>query len=238
MQLVLVALVTSLLVATLPAQSQERVDLELVLLVDVSASVNDGEFDLQTKGLAAAIESRPVIRALQSLGSGGIALCIVQWADHAHQHKSIDWVRLRSETDAIRLAARVSRMQRVIDGGHTALGDALAFGLRELQSNQFAGVRRVIDLSGDGRSNDGRSLYQTRRQVIAAGVTINGLAILNELPLLTSYFRDQLIGGDGAFVETARDYGDFAHAMSRKLEREIRAVPLTELSSPYRTARN
>ena len=116
--------------------------------------------------------------------------------------------------------------------GHTALGDALAFALQQLETNRFSGVRRVIDLSGDGRSNDGRSLYSTRLAVLEHGITINGLAILNELPLLAGYFRDRLIGGSGAFVETAQDYTDFAAAMSRKLERELTAAPLAFNQGP------
>ena len=123
-------------------------------------------------------------------------------------------------------------MPRNIDGGHTAIGDALAFGLQQIRSNRYAGARRVIDLSGDGRHNDGRSLRRAREDVLQHGITINGLAILNELPLLASYFRDQLIGGAGAFVMTAPDYSDFARAMSLKLEREIRSAPVANNSLP------
>ena len=208
------------------AQNTQPVDLELVLLVDVSASVNDLEYDLQAQGLAKAVRSERVVRAIHSVARKGIAVCVVQWADHAHQVKSVDWIVLRSADDARQLASRIAAMPRQIHGGHTALGDALAFGLNELQTNAYLGARRVIDLSGDGRSNDGRSLYETRKYVITRGVTINGLAILNELPLLADYFRKQLIGGEGAFVETASDYEDFTHAMSRKLEREILSTPL------------
>jgi hypothetical protein len=211
------------------------VNLELVLLLDVSASVNDKEFRLQAGGLAAAFESARVLSAIRSMPPGGLAVCIVQWADHAHQQISVDWTVLRTEADALRLAGEVRLMARRIDGGHTALGDALAFGLNEIRTNRYTGLRRVIDLSGDGRSNDGRSLLRTRGEVLKHGITINGLAILNELPLLAGYFRDQLIGGEGAFVETAQDYSDFARAMSRKLEREIRSVPLAGKAIPNRT---
>jgi hypothetical protein len=90
------------------------------------------------------------------------------------------------------------------------------------------GLRRVIDVSGDGRANDGLPLRAVREEVIERGVTINGLAILNELPLLDRYFRDRLIGGDGAFVMIAHDYTDFAQAMAVKLVREIRAAPVAK----------
>ena len=95
-----------------------------------------------------------------------------------------------------------------------------------------AGLRRVIDVSGDGRANDGLPLRAVREEVIEHGVTINGLAILNELPLLDRYFRERLIGGEGAFVMVAQDYADFAQAMAVKLVREIRAVPLSENVTP------
>jgi hypothetical protein len=90
----------------------------------------------------------------------------------------------------------------------------------------------VIDLSGDGRTNDGRPLRPIREEVIEHGITINGLAILNELPLLDDYFRDHLIGGEGAFFMVAQDYTDFAQAMIHKLVREIRSVPLSENEMP------
>jgi hypothetical protein len=225
----LLALVT----LSLPAQTQggQAVDLELALLVDVSASVNDEEFRLQAGGLAMALQSPAVLDAIRASVNRGIAVSVIQWADGANQRISVEWTLLRSEADALSLAARVASMPRLIHGGHTALGSALAFALQELESNPFEGSRRVIDASGDGRANDGLPLRVTREEVIKHGVTINGLAIVNELPLLDRYFRDHLIGGAGAFFMVAHDYTDFAQAMALKLAREIRAVPLTENSA-------
>ena len=216
-------------------QGRQSINLELALLVDVSASVNDEEFRLQSKGLAAAFRSPRVLTALGAMARGGMAVCVVQWADHEHQHLSVEWTVLERDTDVLHFAERIESMPRDIDGGHTAIGDALAFGLNEIRSNRYAGARRVIDLSGDGRYNDGRSLRSAREDVLKHGITINGLAILNELPLLASYFRDQLIGGPGAFVITAQDYSDFAHAMSLKLDREIRSAPVANNSLPDAT---
>ncbi len=225
---ILLALTCMVLAAPERAQSAQVVNLELVLLVDVSASVNDDEYRLQTRGLATAFRSASVLNAIRAMTPRGIAVCLVQWADHEHQYKSIDWVLLRNEDDAYRLAGDLSSMQRRIRSGHTALGNALLFALNELQTNQFEGLRRVIDLSGDGRKNDGMSLRAAREEVLGHRVTINGLAILNELPLLGKYFKRQLIGGEASFVLTAKDYSDFASAMSEKLEREIRSAPLTK----------
>ena len=212
--------------APVSAQTRQAVSLELALLVDVSASVNDHEYSLQTAGLAKALRSPRVLRAIETIAPGGVAVCLVQWANQHNQKRVVDWTLLRTAADSLQLADRVQGTARQIHGGHTAVGDALAFALKEIETNRFEGLRRVIDLSGDGRSNDGRSLFATRRDVVARGVIINGLAILNELPLLASYFRDQLIGGTGAFVETALDYEDFAPAMARKLERELLLAPL------------
>ena len=117
-------------------------------------------------------------------------------------------------------------MPRYIRGGHTAIGDALAFALIQLNTNAYVGLHRAIDLSGDGRSNDGRALAPARSDVLDQGITINGLAILNELPLLEGYFQSQLIGGNNAFVMSATDYRDFARAIREKLEREIRSAPI------------
>ncbi|MEM7425455.1 MAG: DUF1194 domain-containing protein [Pseudomonadota bacterium] len=225
-------------IASVLAQAQQPVSLELVLLVDVSASVEEDEFRLQREGLAAAFASADVRRAIRQNARGGTAVAVVQWGDHKHQHKAIDWVVLRSDEDALAVASRIAEMPRLIEGGHTAIGDALIYGLKELDSNSFEGLRRAIDLSGDGRSNDGRSLSESRQTVLSAGVTINALAILNEIPLLHQYFRKHLIGGDAAFMLTASDYRDFARAIRLKLEQEIRSAPLSNLhpSSGFRFA--
>ncbi len=228
------ALALALVAPSVPVQAQGSrvVDLELALLVDVSASVSDEEFQLQVGGLATAFQSAAVLDAIRMSANRGIAVGVIQWANGANQRVSVEWTLLRGDADALGLAAKIAAMPRLIHGGHTALGSALAFGLQELESNRAAGFRRVIDVSGDGRANDGLPLRAVREEVIEHGVTINGLAILNELPLLDRYFRERLIGGEGAFVMVAQDYADFAQAMAVKLAREIRAVPLSENVAP------
>ncbi len=223
----LLALITGIGPAPAYGQDRQTVGLELVLLVDVSASVNDEEYRLQTAGLASAFASPAVLAAIRSLAPRGMAVSVVQWADQAHQQRSVDWTVLMRDSDALWFAGQIATMPRHSRGDHTAIGDALAVGLNELQSNTYAGLRRVIDVSGDGRNNGGRRLGGIRDEVLKHGVTINGLAILNEIPQLGQYFRNRLIGGENAFVLTARDYTDFARAMSNKLEREIGSVPLT-----------
>lgn len=234
-----ILLVAMLHVQLVPAHAQARqaVGLELVLLVDASASVDDSEFRLQTDGLASAFSSDAVLSAIRSLADRGIAVCVIQWANQANQRKSIDWTLLYRDTDALLLARKITLMPRQIKGGHTAIGDALLFSLNEIQSSPYEGLRRVIDVSGDGRRNDGRLLSRARKEVLNHGITINGLAIVNELPLLAQYFSDQLIGGPGAFVIVARDYTDIARAMRIKLEHEIRSMPVTKYIRPSRNTR-
>lgn len=221
-----------------PALGQERqtVGLELVLLIDVSASVSAREFRFQIDGLAAAFRSPVVLDAIQA--SGGIAVCVVQWAQRAHQFRSVDWTYLRAHTDALQFATQITSIPRILPTGQTAIGNALIFALSELNTNPYTGLRRVIDLSGDGRSNDGVLLKQARSFVLQNNnITINGLAILNEVADLKEYFRNQLIGGYGAFVLTARDYSDFARAIREKLDREIRSTPVAGNTNSNATVR-
>ncbi len=219
-------LVLSMLKGAAPAAGQDRqtAGLELVLLIDVSASVSKLEYRLQIEGLAAAFRNPVVHEAIQA--SGGIAVCVVQWAQRTYQYKSVDWTYLRLDTDALQLAQQIASMPRQTPSGQTAIGSALIFGLNELNTNSYAGLRRVIDVSGDGRSNDGFPLEQARETVLQHGVTINGLAILNEVSDLKEYFHSELIGGHGAFVMTADNYADFPRAMREKLIREIHTTPV------------
>jgi hypothetical protein len=224
--------------APVSAQDSGTVDLELALLVDVSSSVNDEEYRLQADGLAAAFRD-PVVRdALTRLARRGVAVAVIQWANHGNQRTAVDWMLLRGDAEIERLAVRIETMTRLDDRGHTAIGSAIDFALAEIESNRFAGTRRVIDVSGDGRVNDGTPLSAARERALSRGVTINGLAILKELPFLDRYFRKYLIGGEGSFVMVAEDYLDFAVAMARKLVREIEAAPLAgrQVPNPIRLA--
>ncbi len=227
-------LVLAFAAQSIPAQAQTKqvVDLELALLVDVSASVSDEEFRLQAGGLATAFQSAAVLEAIRATVRKGMVVSVIQWANETSQRVSVDWTMVAGEDDVRWLSARISSMPRLIQGGHTAISNALAFGMGQIDSNRFEGLRRVIDLSGDGRNNDGLPLLTVRRQVIERGITINGLAILNELPLLDQYFRDYLIGGSGAFYIVADDYHAFARAMSEKLVQEITSTPLSKNFGP------
>ena len=214
-------------IAIAKAQPQ-AVALELVLLVDTSASVDLAEYQLQARGLATAFRSQSVQAAIARAGSEGIAVALVQWAERDNQTILGDWHHLRGPEDANRFAGVIEAMSRPPAIGHTAIGDALTAGSRELRDNAFIGKRQVIDVSGDGRNNDGRPLSQAREEVLDKGITINGLAILNEVPKLDGYYRDRVIGGPNAFVTSALDFRDFENAMIRKLVREIAPLNVAE----------
>ncbi len=214
-----------LILTTAPVLAQERpVDLELVLAVDASASVSDAEFDLQVGGLAEAFRHRSVAQAIRAAGDLGLAVTLIQWA-HYHQHAlSVDWTVVRDATGARQFAKQVDGVRRSVAGG-TAIGGAIEFAILQLEGNGFVGRRKVIDVSGDGRSNQGSAAWLVRDLAVAQGITVNGLAILNEDPTLDRYYVTNVIGGPGAFVMTANDYAAYRLAILTKLVKEISGPP-------------
>lgn len=233
----LLAFVALALLCSSSAQAQDRVavDLELVLAVDTSSSVSASEYDLQMEGLARAFREPAVIGAIRSAGDQGIAVAVVQWAESRNQVLAVPWRLVRDAASGEAFARDIEAAKRQIPGGATGISESIAFSMRQIDGNRFAGLRKVIDISGDGRANHGPPPQAAREAAAAAGVTVNALAILNEIPLLDRYFRDQVIVGSGAFVVVARDWEDFAGAIVKKLIREIAATPVAELPErPYR----
>ena len=214
--------------AVLPAKqaAAQQVDLELLLAVDASSSVNPVEFDLQMSGIAAAFRHPAVLGALRSAGDRGIAVALMQWSDSNNTILSIDWMLVTDEASAEAFALEVEKTARFVVGGGTAIGSAIDFGVRQFDKNSFTAPRRVMDISGDGRANQGRFPSRSRDDAVRAGVIINGLPILNEDAFLDRYYLIYVIGGNGAFIITAVDYEDFAAAILRKLIQEISGVPL------------
>ncbi len=203
-----------------PPVVAEPVDLELVIAIDVSSSVNEEEYLLQTRGIAAAFRNSAVLDAIATLGIG-LAVAVVQWSDDKEQELLADWRVIRTETDAVRLSRTLRNAPRLIPGGQTSIAGAINFSLEQFETNGYEGSRQVIDVSGDGRANNGVHPMGSRDEAIGEGVTVNGLAILNEEPFLDGYFEHSVIGGAGAFLMVAEDYRDFAAAILQKLLREI-----------------
>ncbi len=212
------------------------VALELVLAVDASGSVHEGEFALQVDGVAAAFRDPGVLAAIEAQGPDGIAVAVLQWSGSGQQVVAVDWTLIRDREAAAEFADRVEATPRMIEG-ETAIAPAIAFAWRMIETNDFEGGRKTIDVSGDGSANVGPDPDEVRDAAVAAGLTINGLAILNEQPDLADYYREFVTGGTGSFVIEARSYSDFARAMRIKLLEEIRAAPVAQrLPSSVRLA--
>jgi len=203
-----------------PARAQERMALHLVLAFDASASVNDVEFDIQRTGTARALR-HPSVRSAIAQAEGGVAISIVQWSSVGLQALGLDWAILRTTGDVDAFADRVRAMPRELSGGGTMIHTGLAFAARQLDAAPGTARRRVIDLSGNGRSDDHDKMLEMRDRLVRDGVVINALAIEEHNDDLTSYFYRFLIGGPGAFVITADEFDDFRVAMRKKLYREI-----------------
>ena len=204
----------------------EPVELELLLAVDASSSVDPGEYRLQMQGLAAAFRHPAVRRALAQVGEPGIVVALLQWSRPDSQNFAVPWTRVRDAASLEALAAAIDTARRGWIAGGTAIARALDVASEALAANRFEGRRRVIDLSGDGRANMGGPPAVARDRATAQGVTINALAIVNEEWRLDRYYRDEVIGGTGAFVMVADDYDDFARAIRAKLVREIAGTPV------------
>ncbi len=211
---------------------EQQVDMALVLAVDASSSVSTEEFDLQMRGLAQAFRDPAVVQAIRASGDLGIAVSLIQWSDGRKQVKAVDWMAVRDEAAAQALADEIEAAPRYLIGGGTAIGGALKYALRQFDNNGFRARRKVIDLSGDGRTNQGARPADARDEAVAQGVTINGLAILNEDPTVDSYYYANVIGGTGAFVMTANDYESYGLAILAKLIKEIAGVPVAWAPAP------
>ena len=231
------ALAGALLIPTTAPAQERPVDLELVLAGDASASVSDEEFNLQVRGLAEAFRHRSVGQAIRAAGDLGLAVALIQWADYDQHALSVDWTVVRDAASARQFAKQVDGVRRTVYG-NTALGVALEFAILQLEGNGFVGRRKVIDVSGDGPSNQGSAAWLVRDLAVARGITVNGLAILNEVPTLDRYYFTNVIGGPGAFVMTANDYAAYRLAILTKLLKEISGPPTAArpLPSGRRTA--
>ena len=214
------------------ASAAVDVDLALVLALDSSASVDSEEFALQRGGVAAAFRDREVVEAIAAGPLKRIAVTVIEWAGSVQQKVVVGWTVVGDADGALALADRIDGLDRAIPTGATSIASALAFASTLLRAAPFTATRRVIDVSGDGRNNQGRNVEDVRRLVVAQGTTINALAILNEHPTLDYYFEERVIGGAGAFVEVAADYGVYVEAIRRKLIREIRSLTVSDAATP------
>jgi hypothetical protein len=206
-----------------------EVDLELVLAVDVSRSVDAEEAALQRTGYVAAFRHPSVIDAIRHGPLGRIAVVYFEWGGYGNTNLVIDWTLIKDKASAENFAHELRKSARLV-ARRTSISGALDIGAALLGSNDYSGKRRVIDISGDGVNNSGDLVVMARDRAIARGITINGLPILNgrespggyqQVANLDLYYRDCVIGGPGAFHIVARSFKDFSRAVLRKLILEI-----------------
>ncbi len=200
------------------------VDLALCLAVDVSASVDFDEFGLMMGGLANAWREAAVVAAAYAGPRGAVSVSLLQWSGPGARAVAVPWMAVDGAAAAAALADAVDAAPRLPPAGATALGEGMAAGLALLGGYPAPAARLVLDISGDGAGNAGRASGPVRDLGAAAGVTINGLAVLNEEPDLLDHYRAEVIGGAGCFAVSCADYADFAAAIARKLLRELGGV--------------
>jgi Protein of unknown function (DUF1194) len=215
-----------------PRLSAEGVDLEVILAADVSRSIDDGEFELQRKGYAAALSDPRVLAAIHGRPNAAIGVSFIEWSGEEDQQIVVDWTEIHDEEDAGSVAATILTAPRSFMG-RTSISAAIDFAMAHFAKSKWHAARRIIDISGDGTNNSGRPITEARDQAISSGVTINGLAIINDRPNLgysahtqppgglPLYYKQNVIGGPNAFLLVVQDFNSFADAMANKLAKEI-----------------
>jgi len=215
--------------AAVAQKSPQPVDLELVLAVDVSGSIDPEEARLQRDGYVAALTDPDVIEAITSGILGRVAMTYIEWAGEQYTTTIADWTMVHDEASVRAFAARVARAP-IQTALWTSISNIIDHALSTFPGNGFEGTRRVLDISGDGPNNQGGLVTKFRDRAIAQGVAINGLPIVNEraspfgwpaLPNLDLYYANCVIGGPGSFMVVANTFADFARAIRKKLILEI-----------------
>ena len=235
------ALVGSLatLAATTRAKAQTLVDLQLVLAVDVSRSIDEVEAELQRRGYIEALTNDRVIDAILSGEHRRIAICYTEWAGAHYQVVVLDWTVIDSPSEARRFAEKLTEAPR-LSQSWTAVGAALAHAGQRFDNSGFVSKRRVIDVSGDGRTNDGPPAEIVRDKLVSQGIVVNGLPVMmnrtnfGRPPDLTldKYYEENVIGGPGSFMIVADNFDHFGRAVRTKLVREISDAGGPRRSSP------
>ena len=210
------------------AAQAKRSDLNLVIAMDCSWSVNSGEYALQAGGIAAAFSDPEILEAIQAGFRGRISVMIIHWSTSGTQRVAVPWHVIETQADAIDYARKAALMKRETVQGGTSISGALRFSQNAFKTVPTFGDRQVIDVIADGENNDGNRVESMRDQITRLGTTINALAVVNEVSYLHHYLRNRVIGGAGAFVERASNYRDFQRAFKKKLLREIKGELVTQ----------
>ena len=234
------ALLLFLLLPTPLAAQDLEVDVELFLAVDVSRSMSLEELEIQRRGYAQALTSPEVIAAVQDGMLGRIALTYVEWAGELSQRVVVPWSLLETTSDAERIANAIAA---TTDPGlrRTSISGALRYATADFTGNGFTGLRRVIDVSGDGPNNQGEPVLAARDDALNQGIIINGLPLMTTdalsniwgIPDLDVFYENCVIGGPGAFVVPVYDWDQFAGAVKQKLILEIAVGPAAVIPVQY-----
>ncbi len=229
-----------------------KVDVELVLGVDVSWSMDHEEQLMQRDGYSRAFRSKEVIDAILGGGYGSIAVTYVEWAGYASQITVVPWTLIDSVASAEKFADDL-KVQEPLQLRRTSISGAIDYARERFRANGYAGLRRVIDISGDGPNNDGRPVLDARNDAVAKGITINGLPLMTNasdsydgfaIKDLDDYYSDCVIGGTQAFMIPVHSWEEFPVALRRKLVLELagspswrapaRAVPIVRVAAKSR----
>ena len=217
---------------SLPAQAAEKADLLLVLAADVSRSMDDPKFRLQRSGYVEALTNPRVLEAIQSGTNRRIAVSFLEWSGVVSQKVVVDWALISDEASARRFADGLVEAPRSF-ADRTSISAGIDFAMAQFDRSPYEGLRRTIDVSGDGTNNSGRDVTVARDEAVNKGVTINGLVILSDSPTpwnpehtnppggLANYYRNNVVGGPGAFVMVAENFKSFGNALINKLIAEI-----------------
>jgi len=207
--------------------ASEQVDLKLVLATDVSGSINNDELWLERQGIAAAFLYPDVIRAIENGALGRIAVAMLDFSSPGFGKTVIDWRIIHDRQSAADFARAILALRRT-PGNRTSISNALELGAQMIAASEkdIVATRNVIDIAGDGPNNDGKSIPQIHARVMAQGIVVNGLPIMDEnangyFLNLDKYYQACVAGGRGAFIIAVRSYRDFGSAMRRKLILEI-----------------
>jgi hypothetical protein len=232
------------------ALATDQVDLLLVLAVDVSRSVDATKFQLQREGYAAALSNPRVIDAVQSGRNGRIGVIFIEWSGVGNQKVVIDWTVIGDAEAAKTFGDRLLEAPRSF-ADRTSISGGIEFAMAQLALAPYQSPRRTIDISGDGTNNSGRDVTTLRDEAVSKGIVINGLPILSENPMswnpdhtnppggLESYYRNNVMGGPGAFVMVAKNFNTFGEAIINKMIAEVSQAhePLPQRASAERSPR-
>lgn len=229
-----------LLPSLVAARATEPVDIELVLAVDVSLSMSPTELEIQRRGYAAALTHERVIEAIEDGVHGRIAVTYVEWAGQTTQHVVVPWTVISNRSEAEAFVAKLTA-NPPNSARRTSISGALLFAGDLFAESSYRGVKRVVDVSGDGANNQGPPVDLVRDSMIAQGVTINGLPLMTrggmpsvfDIDNLDSYYTNCVIGGPGAFMIPVNDWAQFPEAIRRKLVLELAdGIPDEDAAAP------